>query len=90
MKRPELFSGYVYFKAGDGPGAWSKWMRVYIAEKQNYDIDVFKSEEEYKKAKKPKNTVCPCGYNLIKDVSGYYRSVLDEIGTDMGEWCTIT
>ena len=85
IQRPEVFSGYVYYKSGDGPGTWKKWQKVYIAETQNYNIEVYKTEQDFQKGKKPKKSVCPCGYKLIRQVPDYYKDVLEEIGPHMGQ-----
>ncbi len=32
-------------KKGEGPGAFGKWKKVYLVERQDYSIDVFKTEK---------------------------------------------
>ena len=85
MERPFLYHGRVYFKSGNGPGTWSKWQEAYLAERQDYKIDVFKTEKDYRANKKPKVTISPCGYQIIKYVSEHYKAVMREIGPDMGK-----
>ena len=85
MERPFLFRGKIYFKAGNGPGTWSKWKEGYLVEMQDYKIQVFKSEKDFTGNKKPVNTVNPCGYGITKYVSRHYKDMLMEIGPDIGE-----
>lgn len=37
-------------KTGDGPGTWSKWQKVFVAERPDYKIDIFDNDKVAKTA----------------------------------------
>ena len=45
VERPSVFSGEVFMKAGEGPGTFGKWKKVFLVERQDYNIDVFADEK---------------------------------------------
>ena len=47
VERPDLFSGFCFMKAGEGAGSFNKWKKVFLAERQDYNIDVFKTDKVY-------------------------------------------
>lgn len=83
-ERPSMFSGEVYMKKGEGPGAFGKWKKVYLVERQDYNIDVFKDEKSYQGGKKPSDSIITAGYSLERDPSWHYRWDMRGLGRGLG------
>jgi hypothetical protein len=79
-----LFSGECYMRKGEGPAAFSGWTKQFVAETQNYNIDVFPDEKAFTTGKKPTSTISLAGYRVVTDVSEYYRGQLQEIADPIG------
>lgn len=86
IQRPaaSLFSGFVFIKTGDGPGTWSKWQKVFVAERPDYKIDIFDNDKDHANSKKAKSTISVCGYRLSRMPSWHYSWRMRSLAAGLG------
>jgi len=81
VPRTDLFSGEVFYQCGQGAGDFGDWKKAYVAENQDYAIDIYNNEADFKKGKKPHSTIQTAGYKLVTDCRQHYADEFKPIAT---------
>lgn len=79
VPRTDFFSGFVFVQSGQGAGDFGDWKKVYVAEREDYGIDVYNSDSDFQKGKKPKFTIQTAGYKLVTDCRQHYTEQFSAI-----------
>lgn len=79
-----VFTGECFMKQGEGPGSFGSWKKFFIAERQDYNIDLFPDQKAYIAKKPPTATINVAGYTVVTDVSKYYHDELYKMAGPLG------
>jgi hypothetical protein len=83
VERDDSYSGYVYMQKGAGPGDFSDWKKVFLVERNDYQIDVFDDEKKAQTGKNPQITIQPAGYKLVTDVREHFRAEMHKLAAGL-------
>jgi len=72
--------GFVYMKQGKGQGDFSNWKKVYLMERNDYNLVWFKNDQDpKKKGAKPKGVIELAGYRVEENPQRHYQDQWDSL-----------